>query len=385
MSGRSRRAGVGPAGARLRAPAPPLRARRRAGPFAEDDFGASRLVARTGALRAASAAAAAAAAAARGAAPARACPSRFASRSPRRVAAKETNRRERPLSAAKTSIEADAKSDAGRTIVARSSSVSSADAKSSAKLAAANAAREKAARKSPRRSAARGDGHGAAARVVAEAALVAATRRRRLARGNRRAPRRRCAESCALRAAPLWTRRGGGRAPKAIRVRGVAFGSGGRRARARRRRDARCGAYARAQGAARDAALGARRGGDARARESAAAERAAAMELEMACVAETWRASKLVAERRGVARGGVRERSRGGVGGRARLAPAERSTNARDCASPPSRVATETQTDAMTTETADGRDDGRRRGRTRRATARDAATTDAMTTAKTAR
>ena len=90
--------------------------------------------------------------------------------------------------------------------------------------------------------------------------------------------------------------------------------------------------------------------------ESAAAERAAAMELEMARVAETWRASKLVAASVAAWR---EARSRSGAAAasaaRERLAPAEETLDERATivlpASPPSRVATETQTDAMTTET----------------------------------
>ena len=129
--------------------------------------------------------------------------------------------------------------------------------------------------------------------------------------------------------------------PKAIRVRGVAFGS----ADAARARD-----VAGTRGAVRMLVRKARRAlrrwalaaAATRAREeSAAAERAAAMELEMARVAETWRASKLVAASvAAVARGGVRERRRGGVGGARAPAPAEETLDERATivlpASPPS-------------------------------------------------
>ena len=325
------------------------------GPFAEDDFGASRLVARTGALRAASAAAAAAAAAARGwrrPEPPVALRERLAEA----LAAKETNGRERPLSAAVTSIEADAKSDAGRTIVARSSSVSSADAKSSAKLAAANAAREKAAREIA--AAERERAAAARRRVVAEAALVAerdaaaAARARKLARAEAKE-----AESCALRAEKAALDAARRRTHRQKRFAFAAWRSAA--ADAARARD-----VAGTRGAVRMLVRKARRAlrrwalaaAATRAREeSAAAERAAAMELEMARVAETWRASKLVAAsvaawREAAFASGAAAAS----AARERLAPAEETLDERATivlpASPPSRVATETQTDAMTTE-----------------------------------
>jgi colicin import membrane protein len=171
-----------------------------------------------------------------------------------------------------------------------------ADASSTAKLPAANAARGKAAREiaeaERKRNAAQQRRVAAEAALVAERNAASAARARKLVRAEAKQ-----AESMAWRAeirayeAAMKAKHRAKRfafatwrsaAAEAERARDVAETGGGGG-----------GAVSRAQGAAGAAALAA--AATRALEEAAAAEHAAAMETEMTCVAETWRASKLVA------------------------------------------------------------------------------------------